>query len=158
MPYSNERTILKEVQTRLNEGFMDKAREIAQRSNDPVEFNIATFSDMSLNDLLIEHEEFGLIYVQDSGYESQPSLGNSVINTVLVNIQAIIIDNGNLARDVSLIRMTLAEMLLNEDYDLENSSSIKVESTEPTPLDFGAKEDSIKYVASGVVARFQLGF
>lgn len=158
MPYSNERTILKEIQTKLNADFMAKAKEIAARSGDEITFNVKAFSDASLNDLLIEHEEFGLIYVQNGSYESQPSLGNSVVNTILINIQVIAIDKGDLPKDVSIIRMTLAELLLSEDYDFENSSNIKIDGTEPTPLDFGAKGSTIKYVASGVIARFQLGF
>ena len=158
MVYSNERTILKELQTVLNNKLMDMVRTVAQRSEDEVVFNVAQFSDASLNDQLIEHEEFGLIFVDDSGYESEPEVGQSVINTVRIGCQAIIIDRGNLARDISLLRMALAELILNSDFDFETFSSTKVESTKPTPLDFGAKDSSIKYVASGVVAIFKLGF
>lgn len=157
MDMTDELTILKEITTVLKRDFMAKAKEVAERSRNNISFNVADFVNISLNDYIAEHEEFGIVMVQSSGYQSDNTLGRDAINEINYEIQVITLDKGDTATEISIIRMAIAELLLREDLDFLSSCSLVIESTEPFPLEFGPKEARIKHVLSGVTVKVSLG-
>lgn len=154
----DELSILKELTSVVQARFDSRAIAIAQRSNSAKTFNVTDFSNFSLEDQQIKHEEFGLVHIVNSTYQVQDIVNgpHDAVQTVVYSIQVIIQDKGDLATQVSLARMALAETLLKEEFDLERFYDYVIEGTQPTPLDFGAKNDTIKYVMAGISLSLQM--
>lgn len=153
----NELKILKEIRDRFNTDFMRVAEEIGHASGENPNFNIDEFSDLSPADQLAKSDEFGLINIINTSYQTQDTLERAMIQTISLAVQVVIIDRGDIAKQISIARMALVEIVQKSDFDFMRYAGLDLSSTEPTQLEFQGPGDNNCYFLVGIVLQLKIG-
>lgn len=154
----NEIELVKELVRLYNDNFETKAAEIATASELTKQFTVTNFSDLSLDDALVKHEEFGLIYAESSDWEFQFRNGpnKAGINTVTINIQVILAEKENTFAQIAIARQALVRLLLDDDLEfLFQNTNFQITST--TPIDISPKGTENRYIGCGIKVAFKIG-
>ena len=151
----NEIIIRKEIIKVLDKQFNLLAVDIAAVSDVTKSFKDVSFSSKSLNDELVKNDQFGLVYIGDVDYEVSKDKERSALVTIPYTIQVIFLDKGNLTDQISLIRMTLVDIILKEDWAWMRFAEIQITST--TPVDIKASENGILYMSAGILLTVKIG-
>ena len=154
----NELTILKQLQTELNNNFNTNKDKVATASGATTSLNITKFQSKSLNEQILEDDYIGLIYIKSTTYNVADSPHPQGTQEIMYSIQCIFPDNGDLTTDISIAQMAIKDTILDHKQAVSAYGGMVIQSTEPTPLEFGPKGDTITYVMAGLTATITIGF
>lgn len=156
----NEITIIRNLQTILNSKFDTRAGEIATQSGVTKRFNITNFTEKSLKDGLINHEEFGTIYVSSNNVEVTLNMGveRAIINRMSFDIRGVFLSQSEEDMiQAYLVRSTLIDIISQEDYEDIGASTVQIESIDPVEFQSPGK-NGLRYNSSGIIVSYNIGF
>lgn len=153
----NEITLRNKIIDKCNSDFMNNVRKTAVLSGVEAKFDVKEFTEMTLDEAIIKHVEFGIVYPVESSFEFSGLPHSIIMNEITFMIEVCFIARKQLANQISLIRIGLVNTMANLEEDIIEMSGIRIETT--SPIDFGALDDDndTRYVGCGINAKLKIG-
>ena len=129
-------SIIEELRTTMSAKFNDYVDEISKEAGFDKDFTIGEFYTKSLRDVLVGHDDFGIIYHLNSVYPAPLGVNETITReTVNIAIEVVILDRGDVLRQLSLVAKGIARTLTVPVYDFRRYCGLKIQTTAPSQFD-----------------------